>query len=317
MDKKELLKQIPKIDEVLKDQRLFVFFGNTARDLIVESVREVIDAARERILCWKEGEPPELNLDRMIEEIAGKIRYKRQKSLRRLINGTGTILHTNLGRARLSEETSRNVSEAAMNYSTLEYDLKRGTRGSRHDHIEKLIAKIVGTEGAMVVNNNASAVLLCLSALAKDKEVIVSRGELVEIGGSFRIPEIMELGGAHLREVGTTNKTKLDDYRNAIESEKTAVLLKVHTSNYKIMGFTAEVDLSELTTLGREAGVPVVYDLGSGLMMDLRQYGIDEPTVPESVRSGADVVTFSGDKLLGGPQAGIIIGKKQYIDRMK
>ncbi len=317
MDKKELLKQIPKIDEVLKDQRLFVFFEDTARELIVESVRQVIDEGRERILRWEKGEPPELDLDSMMEEIVGKIRFKKQKSLRCLINGTGTILHTNLGRARLSEETSRNVSEAAMNYSTLEYDLKRGARGSRHDHIEKLIAKIVGAEGAMVVNNNASAVLLCLSALAKNKEVIVSRGELVEIGGSFRIPEIMELGGAYLREVGTTNKTKLDDYRKAIESDKTGVLLKVHTSNYKIMGFTAEVALPELAALGRESGLPVVYDLGSGLMVDLRQYGIDEPTVPESIRSGADVVTFSGDKLLGGPQAGIIIGKKQYIDRMK
>ncbi len=317
MDKRELLKQIPKIDEVLKDQRLFVFFEDTARELIVESVRQVIDEARERILRWEEGEPPKLDPDRMMEEIIGKIRQKKQKSLRSLINGTGTILHTNLGRARLSEEASRNVSEAAMNYSTLEYDLKRGTRGSRHSHIENLIAKIVGAEGAMVVNNNASAVLLCLSALAKNREVIVSRGELVEIGGSFRIPEIMELGGAHLREVGTTNKTKLDDYRNAIDEEKTGVLLKVHTSNYKIMGFTAEVGLSELAALGREYELPVVYDLGSGLMVDLKHYGIDEPTVPESIRSGADVVTFSGDKLLGGPQAGIIIGKKKYIDCMK
>ncbi len=317
MDKKELLRQIPKIDEVLKDQRLFVFFEDTARELILESAREVMDAVREEILSFEGGEPPRIGYDRMIEEIIGKIRRKRQKSLRRLINGTGTILHTNLGRARLSSETSRNVEEAAMNYSTLEYDLKKGARGSRHDHIEKLIAKIVGAEGAMVVNNNAAAVLLCLSALAKGKEVIVSRGELVEIGGSFRIPEIMELGGAHLREVGTTNKTKLEDYRNAIDMEKTGVLLKVHTSNYKILGFTAEVGLSELAALGKESGLPVVYDLGSGLMADLRQFGIDEPTVPESVKSGVDVVTFSGDKLLGGPQAGIIIGKKEYIDCMK
>jgi L-seryl-tRNA(Ser) seleniumtransferase len=193
MDKQELLRRIPKIDEVLKDQRLFVFFENTPRELIVESVREVIDGLRENILGWEGGDPPVIHIDSLIGDAVKKIQSKRQKSLRRLINGTGTILHTNLGRARLSEEASRNVSEAAMNYSTLEYDLKRGTRGSRHDHIEKLIAKIVGTEGAMVVNNNASAVLLCLSALAKDKEVIVSRGELVEIGGSFRIPEIMEL----------------------------------------------------------------------------------------------------------------------------
>lgn len=317
MDKQELLKRIPKVDEVLKDQRLFVFFGDTPRELVVESVREAVDELRKEILDWDGGDPPVINMDNLIDDVVKKVRGKKQKSLRRVINGTGTILHTNLGRARMSEEAGRNVLEAAMNYSTLEYDLKRGARGSRHDHIEKLIAKIVGTEGAMVVNNNASAVLLCLSALAKGKEVIVSRGELVEIGGSFRIPEIMELGGAYLREVGTTNKTKLDDYRSAIDKEKTGALLKVHTSNYKIMGFTAEVSLSELLALGQEWGIPVVYDLGSGLMADLQQYGIDEPTVPESVRNGADVVTFSGDKLLGGPQAGIIIGKKQYIDSMK
>lgn len=317
MDKQELLKRIPKVDEVLKDQRLFVFFEDTPRELVVESVREAVDELRKNILDWEGGDPPAINMDDLIGDAVKKVRGKKQKSLRRVINGTGTILHTNLGRARMSEEAGRNVLEVAMNYSALEYDLKRGARGSRHDHIEKLIAKIVGTEGAMVVNNNASAVLLCLSVLAKGKEVIVSRGELVEIGGSFRIPEIMELGGAYLREVGTTNKTKLDDYRNAIDKEKTGALLKVHTSNYKIMGFTAEVSLSELLALGQEWGIPVVYDLGSGLMADLQQYGIDEPTVPESVRNGADVVTFSGDKLLGGPQAGIIIGKKKYIDCMK
>ena len=220
MDKQELLKRIPKVDEVLKDQRLFVFFGDTPRELVVESVREAVDELRKEILDWDGGNPPVINMDNLIDDVVKKVRGKKQKSLRRVINGTGTILHTNLGRARMSEEAGRNVLEAAMNYSTLEYDLKRGARGSRHDHIEKLIAKIVGTEGAMVVNNNASAVLLCLSALAKGKEVIVSRGELVEIGGSFRIPEIMELGGAYLREVGTTNKTKLDDYRSAIDKEK-------------------------------------------------------------------------------------------------
>ncbi len=308
MNKKELLRQIPKIDEVLNDQRLFAFFGNTARELIVESARESIDSLRERILDCEGEDLPGIEPDVIIEEIIAKIERKKQKSLRRLINGTGTILHTNLGRARLSEEAGNNVAEAA---------LKKGTRGSRHGHTEQLISKITGAEAAMVVNNNAAAVLLSLSALAKGKEVIVSRGELVEIGGSFRIPEIMELGGAYLREVGTTNKTKYDDYKLAVDAEKTAILLKVHTSNYKIMGFTAEVDLPDLVRLGEETGVPVVYDLGSGLMANLRGYGIDEPTVPDSVKSGADIITFSGDKLLGGPQAGIIIGKKQYIDKMK
>lgn len=317
MDKKELLRQIPKIDQVLKDRRLFDFFDNTARDVIVESAREVIISLRERILNCEEGEQPKVDSSSIIDEIIELIESKSINSLRPLINATGTILHTNLGRSRLSEEVSNNISLAATNYSTLEYDLEKGKRGSRHDHIEKLIAKITGAESAMVVNNNAAAVLLCLSALAKGKEAIVSRGELVEIGGSFRIPEIMELGGAILKEVGTTNKTKHEDYENAVDIEKTGVILKVHTSNYKIMGFTAEVALTDLAVMGKSMEIPVVYDLGSGLMVNLRGYGIDEPTVQESVKCGADVITFSGDKLLGGPQAGIIIGKKAYIDRMK
>ncbi len=317
MEKKELLRRIPKVDEVLMDRRLFMFFENTPRDLIVEAVRGTIDDLRNRILAENSGDLPIVNKDLVVGQVVEKIKKGKQKNLRRIINGTGTILHTNLGRARLSKDVSDNICEATMNYSTLEYDLKKGSRGSRHDHIEKLIANITATEAAMVVNNNAAAVLLCLSALAKDREVIVSRGELVEIGGSFRIPDIMELGGAFLREVGTTNKTKLDDYKLAIDSEKTAALLKVHTSNYKIMGFTAEVDLAQLAELAREMGLPLVYDLGSGLMVDLKIHGIDEPTVIESVKSGADVITISGDKLLGGPQAGIIIGKKLYIDMMK
>ena len=349
MDKKDLLRQIPKIDEVLKDQRLFDFFGNTQRELIVEAVRESIDNLRAKVLAISESEKLEqektqpegesasalnaqkakkaqtidISIDAIIEDIINKIRAKKQKSLRRVINGTGTILHTNLGRARLSDDAGSNVLETITGYSTLEYDLKKGGRGSRHDHIEKLIEKIAGAEGALVVNNNAAAVLLCLSALAKNKEVIVSRGELVEIGGSFRIPEIMELGGAHLKEIGTTNKTNLRDYEKAIDAAEAqepgsaGMLLKVHTSNYKIMGFTQEVDLKDLVELGRTKNIPVVYDLGSGLMVDLKDYGIDEPTVFDAVKTGADVVTFSGDKLFGGPQSGIIIGKKEYIEKMK
>ncbi|MGI6728475.1 MAG: L-seryl-tRNA(Sec) selenium transferase [Anaerovoracaceae bacterium] len=315
--KKELLKQIPKIDEVLKDQRLFMFFENTARELIVESARETIQEIRERILSCEGKQELNLEFNTIIDTIIRKIKIKKQKSLRRVINATGTILHTNLGRARLSAETCKNVTEAAENYSTLEYDLKQGVRGSRHDHIEKVITKITGTEAAMAVNNNAAAVLLCLSALAKDKDVIVSRGELVEIGGSFRIPEIMELGGAHLVEVGTTNKTKIADYRNAFVEGQTGILLKVHTSNYKIMGFTAEATLQELVELGREVKLPVVYDMGSGLMVNLQEYGVDEPNVFDSLKAGVDIIMFSGDKLLGGPQAGIIAGKKEYIDKMR
>lgn len=317
MDKKELLKRIPKIDEVLKDQRLFVFFDNTARSLIVEAARESVDDARERILSWQRGEPPTLDLDSIIEGVIEKIVNKRQKSLRRVINATGTILHTNLGRAKLPKSACNNVSELAANYSTLEYNLRDGVRGSRHSHADGLITGILGTEDSMVVNNNAAAVFLALTTLAKDKEVIVSRGELVEIGGSFRIPEIMELSGARLREVGTTNKTSLSDYKKASASKEAGALLKVHTSNYKVVGFTAEVPLYELVSLGRELHIPVIHDLGSGLMVDLSRYGVNEPTVFESVKAGADIILFSGDKLLGGAQAGIITGKKKYIELMK
>lgn len=315
--KKELLKQIPKVDEVLKDQRLFVFFESTARPVVVEAVREVIDELREKIIRTSDNNPLDMDSDKLMSRISDRICVKKQRSLRRLINGTGTILHTNLGRAGLSEETCRNVAETAANYSTLEYDLNLGVRGSRHEHIEKLITKITGTEAAMAVNNNAAAVFLCLSALASGKDVIVSRGELVEIGGSFRIPEIMKQSGANLVEVGTTNKTRIADYRNAVLVGQTGALLKVHTSNYKIMGFTAEASLAELTELGREKGIPVIYDIGSGLMIDLKQFGIDEPTVTDSVKTGIDVILFSGDKLLGGPQAGIIAGRREYIEKMK
>lgn len=323
-NKQELLKQLPKVDEVLSDQRLSVFFEDTARELVVEAVREEIDRIRQRILQGSETDDQQNqtvasidDYESILKNAMSRIKVKRQKSLRKVINGTGTIVHTNLGRAKLSEETLRCVAEVASHYSTLEYDLQRGARGSRHDHTEKLLSKILGTEAAMAVNNNAAATLLCLSALADGKDVIVSRGELVEIGGSFRIPEIMKQGGARLVEVGTTNKTKIADYRNAIVEGQTGILLKVHTSNYKIMGFTAEASLTELVELGREKGVPVVYDMGSGLMVDLQQYGVDEPTVPASLNTGIDVILFSGDKLLGGPQAGIIAGKKEYIERMK
>lgn len=325
MDKRqELLKQLPKVDEVLQDQRLSLFFEEFPRELVVEAVREEIEGRRQSIL--KKGEGPEGNgelagafceYEDIVSCIVDRIRVKGQKSLRRVINATGTIVHTNLGRAKLSDKTMQSVAMIGSHYSTLEYDLKKGSRGSRHDHVSNLLAKITGTEAAMAVNNNAAATLLCLSALAEGKDVIVSRGELVEIGGSFRIPDIMKQGGAHLVEVGTTNKTKLADYRNAIVESQAGMLLKVHTSNYKIMGFTAEASLEELVELGQEASLPVVYDLGSGLMVDLKPYGVFEPTVPEAMRSGIDLILFSGDKLLGGPQAGIIAGKKEYIERMK
>jgi len=238
-------------------------------------------------------------------------------SLRPVINATGVILHTNLGRGCLSDRAADAVYDIARGYSTLEYNVEAGHRGSRHDHVEKLLCRLTGAESAMVVNNNAAAVMLILSTLAQGGEVITSRGELVEIGGSFRVPDIMELCGCHLREVGTTNKTHLSDYERAI-GEQTRALLKVHTSNYRIVGFTESLPLSDIVALGCRTGLPVVEDLGSGSLVDLEHYGIhDEPTVQNSIRAGVDVVSFSGDKLLGGPQAGIILGKKPYIDRMK
>ena len=314
-DRRELLRKIPKIDEVLQDERLFFFTESTPRSVIVDSVREVIEELRKDIL---EGRRNQVGTkETLMTEIVARITGKKKKSLRRVINATGVVLHTNLGRANLSDKACESIMDVARNYTNLEYDVKRGSRGSRHDHVEKILTKITGAEAAMVVNNNAAATMLCLSALAKDKEVIVSRGELVEIGGSFRVPEIMEQSGAKLMDVGTTNKTKPSDYLNAYHEGETGALMKVHTSNYRILGFTQEVELPEMVELGKKLNLPVIYDMGSGLMADLTDYGVDEPTVLDALRTGIDVILFSGDKLLGGPQGGIIAGKKEYIDKMK
>ena len=314
----ELLRKLPKIDEMLQDEHLIFFTEIMPRQVVVETLREVIDMVRREIIDGRREEIP------AVEELAGLVKQRvfeeQGKSLRRVINATGVVLHTNLGRANLSRRACESVLEAAGYYSNLEYDIKKGSRGSRHDHVEQLIRKITGAQAAMVVNNNAAATMLCLSALARGKEVITSRGELVEIGGSFRIPEIMEESGAHLLEVGAKNKTKPADYRKAFHGEMTGAFLKVHTSNYKIVGFTQEVSIRELAALrdeSEEFSVPVIYDMGSGLMTDLSGCGIGEPTVTEALKEGADVVLFSGDKLLGGPQCGVVIGKKEYVDRMK
>lgn len=314
-DRRELLRRIPKIDEVLQDERLFFFTESTPRAVIVDSVREVIEELRKDIL---EGRRNQMETkETLMTEIVARIGGKKKRSLRRVINATGVVLHTNLGRANLSEKACESILDVARNYTNLEYDIKKGSRGSRHDHVEKILTKITGAEAAMVVNNNAAATMLCLSALAKGKEVIVSRGELVEIGGSFRVPEIMEQSGAKLMDVGTTNKTKPSDYLNAYHEGETGALMKVHTSNYRILGFTQEVELPEMVELGRRLNLPVIYDMGSGLMADLNDYGVDEPTVLDALETGIDVILFSGDKLLGGPQGGIIAGKKEYIDKMK
>ena len=237
--------------------------------------------------------------------------------LRRVVNATGVVIHTNLGRSPLGEAALAQIQAVAAHYSTLEYDLARGTRGSRHDHLEGVVQELTGAGGVLVVNNNAAAVLLALNTLAAGKEVVISRGQLVEIGGSFRLPEIMAASGAILREVGTTNKTYLKDFETAITSE-TAVLLKVHPSNFRIMGFTHEVTLAEMVDLGRRYGLKVVEDLGSGCLVDLSRYGLErEPTVQETLKAGADLVLFSGDKLLGGPQAGLILGNREVVEALR
>ena len=308
----QLLRKIPKVDELLRLPELSEL--SCPHTVLTESVRETIDRVRQQILS---GEQPSLEAEQLCRQVLALVHKKTTMSLRPVINATGIVLHTNLGRARLSDAAVEAIHSVAQDYNTLEYNLEKGSRGSRYSHVEKLIAKLTGTEAAMVVNNNAAAVMLVLSTMTKGKEVITSRGELVEIGGAFRVPEIMQQSGGTLVEVGTTNKTHLSDYQNAI-TENTGALLKVHTSNFKIMGFCEEVSLEEMVELGHQHDIPVIYDLGSGAMVRLSDYGIqDEPNVLDSVKSGADIISFSGDKLLGGPQAGIIIGRREYIEAMK
>ena len=310
---KNKLRNIPKVDQVLACDELAACFENTEREVVADTVRTVLDEMRAETIA---GRKTELSAAAAAKRAAEKIKNADIPSLRKVINATGIVLHTNLGRARLSEKAAKNAAEIAVSYSTLEYDLKSAARGSRHDHISKLISQITGAEDAIVVNNNAAATLLCLASLFKGKEVLVSRGESVEIGGAFRIPEIMALSGAVLKDVGTTNKTHLYDYERAV-CRKTGAVLKVHTSNYRVIGFQEDVPLRQLAELAAAKKLPLIYDMGSGLMIDLREYGIDEPNVKNAFEDGADIVLFSGDKLLGGPQAGIIAGKKKYIDIIK
>lgn len=312
--KNKLLRAIPKTDELLNDMRLQRVMETCGRTPVVEAVRQTQDQLRQRILGGDETVCTDA--DSVIGAVLHLLRQQNLPSLRRVINATGIILHTNLGRAPLCDEAATAACSVAGNYSTLEYDCSTGGRGSRYSHVEQLLCRLCGTEAALVVNNNASAVLLILGAMAKGGEVVVSRGELVEIGGAFRVPDVMEQSGCVLREIGTTNKTHPADYTRAI-GEQTRALLKVHTSNYKIVGFTEEVPAQQLSVLAHEAGLPLLYDLGSGALFDTSAYGLSEPSVFDAVRAGADVVSFSGDKLLGGPQAGIIVGKKEYIEKMR
>lgn len=315
-DMQDLLRSLPQVDEVMRSEKIQALADSFPREVIVESVRKSIGKIRDEILNGSISECTDSE-GQVIFATLHLLTKEEFTSLVPVVNATGVVLHTNLGRSVLSEHALKEIVGTSGSYSNLEYDLDAGKRGSRHSHVENIIREITGAESAMVVNNNAAATLLVLSALGKGKEIVTSRGELVEIGGSFRIPEIMEQGGAILKEVGTTNRTRKSDYVNAYDSEKTAAFLKVHTSNYQIVGFTENVSIEEITSLAHERNIPAIYDMGSGLFCDLSRYGIDEPVVPQVLKSGVDLVLFSGDKLLGGPQAGIIVGKKQYIDMCK
>ena len=317
MNKNLLYRSIPKVDVLLEDEAVKEMIEQYSRDSVMEAIHIEMDKLRKFIGQCEEEEKTKDQIALLKEHIELTVAAMHTPNMKMVINGTGTILHTNLGRAPIGRKHMERVAALATGYSNLEYNLEAGRRGERYAHFEKLLCKITGAEAAMAVNNNAAAVMLVLSSLAKGGEVVVSRGELVEIGGKFRIPDVMEQSGAILVEVGTTNKTHYDDYEDAI-TEETKALLKVHTSNYRIVGFTDTVGIDELIPLAKEHGLPVIEDLGSGVLIDLSKYGITyEPTVQESIAKGADVVCFSGDKLLGGPQAGIIIGKKKYIDKMK
>src|SRR5205809_107461 len=310
----ELLRQIPSVDELVAQPRLAALSKRVERNLVVEVARTVLADLRARIAG--ESNWTALGLNAVEELISTVIERILSRSLQPVINATGVILHTNLGRAPLPETVVDEFRRTATQYSNLEYDLEAGARGKRDVHTGELLTRLTGSEAAIVVNNCAAAVLVTLAALARGGEVIVSRGELIEIGDGFRIPEIMEQSGAILREVGTTNRTHLADYENAI-SEKTRVLLRVHPSNFKVTGFTDKPSIEELVALGQRSGLPLVEDLGSGCLVDLSEFGVCEPTVKQSVDAGVSVVMFSGDKLLGGPQAGLIAGKKDLVTRVR
>jgi L-seryl-tRNA(Ser) seleniumtransferase len=320
---KEYVRYIPPIHELQKNKYFTKLSQQYGIDInqINTILKKVVNRTREQILTgsW-EGELPgsQRFIEDLFQDTEHELTQTFQYTIKRVINATGTILHTNLGRARLSQNAMDHVIQTAQNYTNLEYKLEEGVRGSRHTHVEELVKRLTGAESAMVVNNNAAAVFLILRALAAPKEVIVSRGQLVEIGGSFRISSIMEESGAKLVEVGTTNKTHLYDYEYAL-SEDTAMIMKVHTSNFKVIGFTKSVDTTDLVDLtNKHDGVIFYEDLGSGALYDYSQHGIgEEPVVSDVLKQGVDIVSFSGDKLLGGPQVGIIAGKKTLIDKLK
>ncbi len=315
-DRQALLRQIPSIDRLLGSEPLQELAATCPHVLLREGAQQAVAEVRQALLD-ESSKTPDCSVEGVAGRAAELAKIAARPSLRRVINVTGTLLHTNLGRAPLCEAALQAVNNVSRGYSNLEYDLDAGKRGKRFTHVEKLVCRLTGAEAAHVVNNNAGAVLLALAALAGGKKALVSRGELIEIGGSFRIPDIMAAGGTRMVEVGTTNKTHLDDYRRGID-EETSLILKVHTSNYRILGITEPVTGAELADLAHAHKLPVLEDLGSGLLLDLTTYGLPrEPTVRETLAHGIDLVTFSGDKLLGGPQAGIIVGRKEIVDRLR
>ena len=306
-------RRLPSVDRLISEERIKQLEGIYPQELLVNLVRQHLERDRLSIAAGN----PCPSIDEIVESICAQLRELGNPSLRPVINATGVILHTNLGRAPLSQEAAAAMDTVARGYSNLELNLDSGTRGSRQTHIEQILCQLTGAEAALVVNNNASAVLLGLTALAKRKEVIVSRGQAVEIGDSFRIPDVMRQSGAKLIEVGTTNCTYISDYEQAI-NPRTAALMRVHSSNFQVVGFTHSVTLEELVALGQQYDLPILDDLGSGCFLDTATFGLaPEPMVQQSVAIGAGLVFFSGDKLVGGPQAGIIVGKKQLIDKLK
>ncbi|MBI3666369.1 MAG: L-seryl-tRNA(Sec) selenium transferase [Acidobacteria bacterium] len=306
---------LPSVDELLRDGPISALLERFPRTLVVAAAREILSELRVAI-AENRSEEARRRQERLAQQVADRVQAAVRPSLQPVINAAGVVLHTNLGRAPLSAAALEAIRETAGCYSNLEYDLETGSRGKRDVHAGGLLERLCGAPG-VVVNNNAAALFLVLHELATDGEVIVSRGELIEIGDGFRIPDIMARSGARLREVGTTNRTRIEDYRNAI-TPQTRVLLRVHHSNFRIVGFTGRPALEEMVQLAQQAGLPLVEDLGSGCLLDLRPYGLeDEPMVQESLAAGVDLVTFSGDKLLGGPQAGIVVGKKEWIARIR
>ena len=311
------LRNIPSIDEILEAQAVQEHLQRFNRDFVMANLRQATADVRQELLSsGEESSRGDLGA-RIATRLEKLLLQANRGTLQKIINGTGVVLHTNLGRAPLGKRALAYLQEMAGDYNNLEYDLDSGERGSRYTHVGDLLVKLTGAEAGLVVNNNAAAVMLGLNTVAQGCEVIVSRGQLVEIGGAFRIPEVMKQSGARLIEVGTTNRTYISDYASAI-NENTALLFAAHTSNYRIVGFSAEVELGELVELGKARNIPVMQDLGSGILADLSVWGLkEEPTVQASVKTGADLITFSGDKLLGGPQAGIIVGRQNYIEKMK